>query len=1492
MRASYCGLSGARALLFCILGPGVWSANIPMTVVGSTQTQIVVSYAATGACTITATDNNGGTNPPRDLDTSIFPHADSDLDRTAANGFRWPTIVNGSTRTVFLGGHDEIKKGADGRWYSTALQVASDHTIAISCNGGADSGTIHARTANLLPASNYPELPIPTPGAPLGGIPQPTVFWGGCSGDPKCTKVQYIDPITGVVLQRISSPIDRLGSDSFPQAFTPQIPVMDGSGAWTNADNFASRQNAGTLATTSTPNAPIFAAFDPNFAFQYRPLTTDVQAALYGNASSNGIRAGICLSQDSGQTCASGEQTVALSTAVAVQATVPPGFPSNYFTAWGAWNNEFAYGAYDIGNHRISSVSVSGSTVTMDAAAPPGFNVDRRPGSAFTLTNCSTGGPLTLHVATVDSYAQITTSESGNAASNCTYQDYASGIRVRMIDPGTVHVSVSGNWMTGGSDRSGSNGNSYYCAKTKVTDVTTDCDGITRNPAMSGYLCNFSNGIYLLQDNGRTCLQSNFFGNSGALHLSNYGSFSVWADNKSFVLADYQNPPHVWKVTANKGGNYTEYVAARTSAPDGFIYTDVTAAMNPPLATQIANFGGIVAQSLATGLWPPMGYRQTIDGNIEYSTCSGGGDPLCMFAWTDANGALLSAAAQWNTYPFRWMSQHSSPMGFSGYSIHASGGYYAQAHYNKNIMLGGPFLAPVTGVYKNGSIYQKTLTVSAATQANPAVFTIADGDIDNLSGGAAQEGAFVTCSGIASGDWTGANRSFYLHKIDNSHYAAYLDATAPTGFNSVAFPAYPGGLRCTAAPALYNIPISAVPGDASTACGGAACARVTVNLSHTGFTNYFPSGINPMSDGDPIVFSKLDGSRNEIMDETRQYYAKVSGLPAGTFDVYGDAALTARVANSLIASAAGGVVNYAETCPDPATVTLPGPLYGDSGWGSSGALKVRCVTITVNSEPCSDYAAAGEQAKYPCPSDPMNPARSSLMNTEVGDALFDASHTPGLGNHEIFLILKKIKSSETSITYTLLRWAQNDRYGRGGAYGNCRTCDIYAHNHSYGWTAEPYPYAFAGFIDFGRGATSWTPFSPLLNQTLHGDVSQGSLRDNFMMAKAYYNQGPFADDVVDVPASLLPSYSPTPVHNSSPYWADDRNDTMYGTYLQEYPNFRQVFGQFPAGSVLTKADWMSRQSGNGGYGQNNTDGTDWTRTLSKVTGTCCVYKISNPAPSGVMNLKVVNYLVHASPHWYFADKSGPNSSITDGDLGKKCHAFAANECVTGSAAGDTYIAMRGVWDPGRCVTNSATLSPPCLYPINTGDGWAVQIRMRPVDTNMTGVRRLTMFFNLPGTHYTYHNWTSSPDNKWGFLVSNPIQYRPQWQAYQGSHHYAMKLPPWPAAEDSVNRSTFVSIAKAFAGKTGDKIRIAFGYGENGDPAQLYCTSRGDTCWTSAAATASNPYLFASEPQNKTICDSGCTIQIPAIPGRVLYYQVERSNGAETVKGPLEVVTVP
>jgi hypothetical protein len=311
-----------------------------------------------------------------------------------------------------------------------------------------------------------------------------------------------------------------------------------------------------------------------------------------------------------------------------------------------------------------------------------------------------------------------------------------------------------------------------------------------------------------------------------------------------------------------------------------------------------------------------------------------------------------------------------------------------------------------------------------------------------------------------------------------------------------------------------------------------------------------------------------------------------------------------------------------------------------------------------------------------------------------------------------------------------------------------------------------------------------------------------------------------------------------------------------------------------------------------GYGQNNGDGTGVTSKLQNIRGTkydpgsdtTMVYKI--PIQSA-MNQKITPLLVTAAPHVLFVDKSAPGSLIADADIGERCTAFVAGECRPNSAIGDTFVAGRGWYTAyGQCIANTSTLGSPCAFGLWPGAGWAVQVRDTPVDLNNTGVRRLTLGFWTPPNHYSFSNWVATPDAKWGIFAPNSVQQRAgagQW--------FAMKLPPWPVSADNTNRTKFVPVPIRFPASPGVRVRIAFGYAEDGDPENLYCTTRHETCWTSAAATAANPYVFASEAQHKVACDSGCTVSVPAIPGRILFYQVEHTNGSRTVTDPLQAIAL-
>ena len=1447
--------SGRSALLlglFLTLG-SLAAGTVQIVKVTATQTQIVIKYKVTGPqpCVVSVTDENGGINPPLDVNPTLFLESNYDLGRTTANGFRWPTLVasDGVTRTVVLGGHDEIKQGADGKSYSTAFQVASPHLILFSCNEGFDTGTVNTSTANIPIGSYYPELPIPTPGSPLGGIPQPTIDWTDRT-------VKYIDPITGVLIQRVTGPADNFNSQN-PVSL---VKVFDPSNAWTNKDNAISTNNSGAMATTSTPNAPLHIAWDNRITpYCCQVEISDFIAHLYGSGVNGNEIAEISISLDSGQSSASGTIDVPFNKS-AHNHDAPADYPTSFFNGWGIWNT--AFGTYDLQNFSYSGVNASGSTVILPSLTAPGFNVDRKPGSKFTLTGCANGPDTTLTVASCDTFAQITTVETGLDLIDCTYQDWSAGLRVVMKNAGTLSLNVAMEDEWGQGDGSGSSGSNYVCDTQTLTDISIDCDGNFQNPPLTGYLCGFSSGVYLVQNNGRMCLQSNRYG--PATHLLPMDS--PWIDGHSLMETDYQQPSHLWKMSLDNKGDYTEFVPGTGHPPDKFNYVDITATA-PPIDAQIIAAGGPAAKALSTGLWPPFGAEAVIGGNIQYRSTSAGQDSMCMLAWTDANNKLIRSMTAFDTYPLRWGGCHFSPNGVGEFSN--ANDANTPYKFNKSALLGGPFTMHILGIRKNGHFQSYTIPITAGSATNPVVLTSPNNDLDNLSSVNPTAGALITCEG-GTERWAAVNAEFHAHKIDNNTFSLYTDVTH--SFDGTTFGPLTGNVTCSMAPSLSNIYVSKV--------GGSSTARITADVTtpSPGYLTYFPSGKVYLKDSDPVNFSNLE--------QTKQYYVKATcdGCSPYQFDVYKDANCSVPASQTEIAAAANGYIDYAEACPDPEAVHLPGPLFYDSGFGSPrGPRKIRCVTIRTAGEPCSEYASPGEQASYPCPSDPNNVSKSSLQSIQPGDVIFDLEHAGN--NHEYMLVLQKAQNREGQIDLTVERW-----YGDSPEWrvGNGRAQDYWAMQHSPGWTAWVIPPIPSAWLQYTTDNT-WIPESPSYSGA-HHDVSTGSLPGNLVLSSGYapgsYN------DLVDLPAL---TFFATPVmrtENSLPVWASDINDTMINGPKQSYPAHRQVFGQAPAAEQVWKEDWMAINPdyGNGGnYG----DGSGIGRALTYIRGTSydpnnetsIVYKITNPAPSGSLNIKLVNYLLHASPHWYFADKSGPQSLLTDADIGDYCLCYNAGECRPGSSPGDAFIAMRGVYDLGQCTVNTATLSPPCLYPLWPGAGWAVQVRQTPEGLDGKDVRRLTMGFALPMTHFSFQNWIASPDGKWGFFVTNPIQYRPAWQYYSGTAVFAMKLPPWPQLGEidpvgqEKDRSTFVPYAATTDSTPGDALESAFGYGENSIKCQFCCTSRLETCWTSATATPAIPFVFDLDTRSPTSCGgSSCTVQIPAIPGRVLYYRIQHASG--------------
>ena len=86
------------------------------------------------------------------------------------------------------------------------------------------------------------------------------------------------------------------------------------------------------------------------------------------------------------------------------------------------------------------------------------------------------------------------------------------------------------------------------------------------------------------------------------------------------------------------------------------------------------------------------------------------------------------------------------------------------------------------------------------------------------------------------------------------------------------------------------------------------------------------------------------------------------------------------------------------------------------------------------------------------------------------------------------------------------------------------------------------------------------------------------------------------------------------------------------------------------------------------------------------------------------------------------------------------------------------------------------------------------------------------------------------------------------------------------------------------------VSAEFGYAEfNGK-----CTTRQETCLANSATIGAVPFQFAGENTDGMPCAGKCTLAIPAVSQRVLYYRVKYRNGANVVVGetPEQAVIVP
>ena len=344
--------------------------NLSVQVVGVTPTQAILHYSAPDnlACSVQvsespATSMYTGTflSLVHDVDPNLFAGADQDS--------RLGSFSNGSARTFVVGvrgtGH-----ASDGNNYSRALQANTPHYFQVSCSNGTYIGSGTFNTTNV-PLGNSAPDPIAYDPNAFGGWAWPTINYAD-------TTVNYIDPQTGLLLKRWTSPGDDGGTDN---AITFRSAV-DLSGTWQNP--------SGVLVNADSQYATYTGAGGPNnalflwgklsyYRYSYSPVSfsnvDDVRIHIngFGDQPATADRTvSVCISADYGQNCVGSAIDLVLPQSTAADITGPNSWPAPLF---GGWGNAPISVDMLMNNFSGTLASVTGNQAVWGANSAYGFNI-------------------------------------------------------------------------------------------------------------------------------------------------------------------------------------------------------------------------------------------------------------------------------------------------------------------------------------------------------------------------------------------------------------------------------------------------------------------------------------------------------------------------------------------------------------------------------------------------------------------------------------------------------------------------------------------------------------------------------------------------------------------------------------------------------------------------------------------------------------------------------------------------------------------------------------------------------------------------------------------------------------------------------------------------------------------------------------------------------------------------------------------------------------
>ncbi len=1381
-----------------------------------TATQAVLTYTAPSASACTLQVSQSSTFAPlvHDVNTSLF--GGSNLDSrpgSTANGLRRSFVV-GTRRS---------DQAADGKLYSRALQAATTHYYRLSC--GPETATGQFATANPPLGNTFPE-PMPFNPAGWGNYGWPTIDWNDK------TRV-YIDPLTGIAIKRMTGPgevrghVHGYGWDS-AGIFSSYV---DLHGAWTHAQNIVGNGAAPSQAVVAGYSGanrdPIFVAwgpgglpegfstFNPEPGYGLVSILDNVQLAIFGtgtDASPENRTVEVCLSFYDSGATCNTRYYPVI---LPTSAPRPSSKASAVYPASGVFPDGGAWQGWGTIAKR-NDISVSSGTFSAT-------------GTTVTLTTCCHQAEFNLNWR---NGGRIHMEGSAPACPKdvCTILSVTDGAHLEIAE--RLPSAIRGK---------------YYSLTSGAVVRKATAIGAVELSVSSAY----SESAGLISANGgdhELCSR-----NPVTVSYAADGVSPITPVSGEFCLPFVTTAPVLYLLIPSTGE--TRYLSP--------VYIDTHSTARGP--EDLIGTGTGIASWTSGSFDPAIANRFAVSYRYSHSQTIGryinqAANSVVQATYTSQKkGCTFKAYAHSLYTPPSWSNgQDTTESWFQGPMWRDSCMSYDNSKFlpsqhkdlDSRIVMNSPSWknsmqsASGTGIQIAAIRWGKTFAGSNPGGQDTAtglwVFDNASGNLEFSS--ASLNGAFPQRWGVnhttnigTPANTFGINNQIPKGNMRNGNPKPDDYGRGPFRFTPSAILKSGSFTSDTSIPAANSIL--------------GAC----------------PSGI-------PTFLVQQGATGNNCI--TFQSQMACSAAPYWPYaghtelaDAAGPAATALAVASMTGISV--GTYLYIET-PDDAT-PFPGlELVYVQAFGAASLTVVRSVNGV--STPLRAGAKVSimrgsqspEAADYPCDHGPVDVAGRPLWSEpspiQPGDVFNYWGQLNTYGEWEDWQIVSVTPLTENNYQFVASRSPTSEgnycvmpgitnKWPSGWSGYMIPLCDannfVNTTKLSAGWS---YNFVGGGHAAFGYGGSS--PYGTVTQSSDSDDPYQVTYQKPIMSPR-----NPFLANEPHAIASSVPFAGYAPSYS----W-------------QSYPSQLQFASSDPlAGRWLV--DLHALNPG-GGTSQGSGDAIKSNFSPgSRVAGAKTVWKFTG----GHVPYKIMPVMAYAGYH-LLQDVSSPAKGdvITDGTPWKFCYAYKPDECRTASAAGEVYMSVPQAGGTtssllGQCFSNWFDEDNPCAVNLQFHGASIVQGAIDQPDITGQSFRKITTGFMGPGREFSFSAATTEPTGRWTIFSCN-------WCDGYRSDLFIALLPPFPAERPAKNvRNGFVDVdVKLAAEPAYDQARVRFGYGENGDPANFYCTQRADACMTSNAVA---PFAFVSEGAAWTPCSSGCTLSVPAIPGRVLYYAVDRKNAS-------------